>query len=60
MKTFNINMVLTREQNDSELEATGEYDESWFDIDTIKSEITSCLEDLDFIVDLNVEEVGKK
>ena len=60
MKKFNINMVLIREQNDSELEATGEYDESWFDIDTIKSEITSWLEDLDFIVDLNVEEVGKK
>ena len=50
MKTFNINMVLTREQNDSEFD----------DINQVKSEITSWLEDLDFIVDLNVEEVGKK
>ena len=55
MKTFNINMVLTREQNDSELEATGEYDESWFDIDKVKSEITSWLEDLDFIVEFPTE-----
>ena len=60
MSKFKVSMVLEREQNDSELEATGEYDESWFDIDNIKSEIRSRLEDLDFIVDLSVEEVGKK
>tara|TARA_R110000824_G_scaffold53783_1_gene148574 strand:- start:472 stop:651 length:180 start_codon:yes stop_codon:yes gene_type:complete len=51
MKTFNINMVLTREQNDSELESTGEYDESLFDIKSIESEIKSWLEDLDFTVE---------
>ena len=60
MKTFNINMVLTREQNDSELESTGEYDESLFDIESIKTEITSWLEDLDFKFEsLNVKEVQK-
>ena len=41
MKTFNINMVLTREQNDSEFD----------DINQVKSEITSWLEDLDFTVE---------
>ena len=60
MSKFKVSMVLEREQNDSELEATGEYDESWFDVNNIKSEIRSRLEDLDFIVDLSVEEVGKK
>tara|TARA_X000001382_G_scaffold9713_1_gene6827 strand:- start:678 stop:857 length:180 start_codon:yes stop_codon:yes gene_type:complete len=58
--TFKINMIITREQNDSELEATGEYDESFFDIENIKSEITSWLEDLDFKFEcLNVKEVQK-
>ena len=60
MKTFNINIVLTRERNDSELEATGEYDESWFDIDNIKSEITSWLEDLDFTVEFPTETYHEK
>tara|TARA_R110000796_G_scaffold20026_1_gene59774 strand:- start:399 stop:548 length:150 start_codon:yes stop_codon:yes gene_type:complete len=41
MKTFNINMVLTREQNDSEFD----------DINQVKSEIKSWLEDLDFTVE---------
>ena len=41
MKTFNINMVLTRAQNDSEFD----------DISKVKSEITSWLEDLDFTVE---------
>jgi len=54
MKTFNINMVLTRKQNDSELESTGEYDESLFDIESIESEIKSWLEDLDFTVEFGV------
>ena len=58
MKTFEINMVLIREQNDSELESTGEYDESLFDIESIKTEITSWLEDLDFKFEsLNVKEI---
>ena len=42
MKTFNINMVLTREQNDSEFD----------DINQVKSEIKSWLEDLDFTVEV--------
>tara|TARA_R110000803_G_C11794579_1_gene298522 strand:+ start:423 stop:605 length:183 start_codon:yes stop_codon:yes gene_type:complete len=59
MKTFNINMVLTREENDSELESTGKYDESFFDIESIESEIKSWLEDLDFKFEsLNVKEVN--
>ena len=58
MKTFEINMVLIREQNDSELESTGEYDQSLFDIESIKTEITSWLEDLDFKFEsLNVKEI---
>ena len=58
--TFKINMIITREQNDSELESTGEYDESFFDIESIESEITSWLEDLDFKFEsLNVKEVQK-
>jgi hypothetical protein len=48
MKTFKIDMLLTREQNDSELE----------NIESIESEITSWLEDLDFKFEsLNVKEV---
>lgn len=58
---FNIEIDMTREPNDSELEATGKYDESWSDIDNIKREIKSFLEGLDFkSVALSVEEVGKK
>ena len=58
--TFKIDMLLTREQNDSELEAMGEYDESFFDIESIESEIKSWLEDLDFKFEsLNVKEVLK-
>ena len=45
MKTFNINMVLSREQNDSEFD----------DINQVKSEIRSWLEDLDFTVEFNDE-----
>jgi len=56
--TFKIDMVLTREGNDSELESTGEYDESFFDIESIESEIISWLEGLDFKFEsLNVKEV---
>jgi len=48
--TFKINMIITREQNDSELE----------NIKSIESEITSWLEDLDFKFEsLNVKEVQK-
>ena len=50
MKTFNINMVLTREQNDSEFD----------DISKVKSEITSWLEDLDFTVDFSKETYDEK
>ena len=50
MKTFNINMVLTREQNDSEFD----------DISKVKSEITSWLEDLDFTVDFSKETYHEK
>jgi len=58
MKTFKIDMVLTREPNYSELESTGKYDESFFDIESIESEITSWLEDLDFKFEsLNVKEI---
>ena len=60
MSKFKVSMVLEREQNDSELEATGEYDESWFDIDNIKSEITSWLEDLDFTVEFPTETYHEK
>ena len=49
-KTFNINMVLTREQNDSEFD----------DISKVKSEITSWLEDLDFTVDFSKETYDEK
>ena len=41
MKTFNINMVLTRKQDDSEFD----------NVSKVKSEITSWLEDLDFAVE---------
>tara|TARA_R100000734_G_C3274335_1_gene69489 strand:+ start:66 stop:224 length:159 start_codon:yes stop_codon:yes gene_type:complete len=52
---------MTRELNDSELEADGKHDESMFDTNHIKSEITSWLEGLDYkIVALSVEEEGKK
>mgnify|MGYP003661867956 FL=1 len=50
MKTFNINMVLTREQNDSEFD----------DITKVKSEITSWLEDLDFTVEFPSETYHEK
>ena len=50
MKTFNINMVLTREQNDSEFD----------DISKVKSEITSWLEDLDFTIDFSKETYDEK
>ena len=50
MKTFNINMVLTREQNDSEFD----------DITKVKSEITSWLEDLDFTVKFDTETYDEK
>ena len=50
MKTFNINMVLTREQNDSEFD----------DISKVKSEITSWLEDLDFTVKFDTETYDEK
>ena len=50
MKTFNINMVLTREQNDSEFD----------DISKVKSEITSWLEDLDFTVEFDTETYDEK
>jgi len=47
---FEINMVLTKDQNGSELES----------VENIKSEITSWLEDLDFkFKSLNVKEVQK-
>ena len=49
-KTFNINMVLTREQKDSEFD----------DISKVKSEITSWLEDLDFTVDFSKETYDEK
>tara|TARA_R100001086_G_scaffold241969_1_gene169274 strand:+ start:718 stop:876 length:159 start_codon:yes stop_codon:yes gene_type:complete len=48
MKKFNINMTLKRDQNDSEFD----------DINQVKSEITSWLEDLDFTVEFN-EEIEK-
>ena len=58
---FNIEIDMTRESNDSELEATGKHDESWSDTDNIKREIKSFLEGLGFkSVALSVEEVGKK
>ena len=58
---FNIEIDMTREPNDSELEATGKHDESCSDTDNIKREIKSFLEGLDFkSVALSVEEVGKK
>jgi len=50
MKTFKINMVLTREQNDSEFD----------DISKVKSEITSWLEDLDFTVKFDTETYDEK
>jgi len=50
MKTFNINMVLTREQNDSEFD----------DISKVKSEITSWLEDLDFTVKFDTKTYDEK
>ena len=50
MKTFNINMVLTREQKDSEFD----------DISKVKSEITSWLEDLDFTVEFPTETYNEK
>lgn len=47
---FEINMVLTKDQNGSELES----------VEDIKSEITSWLEDLDFkFKSLNVKEIQK-
>ena len=49
-KTFNINMVLTREQKDSEFD----------DISKVKSEITSWLEDLDFTIDFSKETYDEK
>jgi len=56
-----ITISMTRELNDSELEADGKHDESMFDTNHIKSEITSWLEGLDYkIVALSVEEEGKK
>jgi len=50
MKTFNINITLKREQNDSEFD----------DINQVKSEITSWLEDLDFTVEFNTETYHEK
>jgi hypothetical protein len=47
---FNINIVLTREQNDSEFD----------DISKVKSEITSWLEDLDFTVEFPTETYHEK
>ena len=41
MQTFNITMVLTIKQNDSEFD----------NVSKVKSEITSWLEDLDFTVE---------
>ena len=50
MKTFEINMVITREQNDSEFD----------DISKVKSEITSWLEDLDFTVEFDSKTYHEK
>ena len=50
MKTFNINMVLSREQNDSEFDH----------INQVKNEIISWLEDLDFTVDFSKETYDEK
>ena len=50
MKTFNINMVLSREKNDSEFD----------DINQVKSEIRSWLEDLDFTVEFPTETYNQK
>lgn len=50
MKKFNINMTLKRDQNDSEFD----------DINQVKSEITSWLEDLDFTVEFNTETYHEK
>jgi hypothetical protein len=47
---FNINIVLTRKQNDSEFD----------DISKVKSEITSWLEDLDFTVEFPSETYHEK
>ena len=45
MKTFDINMLITREKNDSEID----------DMIKMKSEITSWLEDLGFSVEFEIE-----
>ena len=50
MKKFNINMTLKRDQNDSEFD----------DINQVKSEITSWLEDLDFTVEFSTETYHEK
>ena len=50
MQTFNITMVLTRKQNDSEFD----------NVSKVKSEITSWLEDLDFTVEFDTETYDEK